>query len=224
MRLRVLVIIASLATVQMACSVVEEGTVDQINPPFGLDDTLPTTSTIVTTTTMAATTTSGLETTTPPVQSEQVRLYFVTSRQLTSVTAQLPSPVTLPQIFAALQAGPPEGELGTGLRSTVPPLAKIDIVEDRSGVAQVELPEGFFDTISPGDQRLVIAQLVLTLTDSRGIGQVVFNQAVTKPSGEIIPAGQPLAYRDYLSLLSSTTTPTTTTTTMVTIPPETSTP
>ena len=223
MRLRVLVIIASLATVQMACSVVEEGTVDQINPPFGLDDTLPTTSTIVTTTTMAATTTSGLETTTtPPVQSEQVRLYFVASRQLTSVTAQLPSPVTLPQIVAALQAGPPEGELGTGLRSTVPPLAKIDIIEDRSGVAQVELPEGFFDTISPGDQRLVIAQLVLTLTDSRGIGQVVFNQAVPKPSGEIIPAGQPLAYRDYLSLLSSTTTPTTTS--MVTIPPETSTP
>lgn len=223
MRLRVLVIIASLATVQMACSVVEEGTVDQINPPFGLDDTLPTTSTIVTTTTMAATTTSGLETTTtPPVQSEQVRLYFVASRQLTSVTAQLPSPVTLPQIVAALQAGPPEGELGTGLRSTVPPLAEIDIIEDRSGVAQVELPEGFFDTISPGDQRLVIAQLVLTLTDSRGIGQVVFNQAVPKPSGEIIPAGQPLAYRDYLSLLSSTTTPTTTS--MVTIPPETSTP
>ena len=223
MRLRVLVIIASLATVQMACSVVEEGTVDQINPPFGLDDTLPTTSTIVTTTTMAATTTSGLETTTtPPVQSEQVRLYFVASRQLTSVTAQLPSPVTLPQIVAALQAGPPEGELGTGLRSTVPPLAEIDIIEDRSGVAQVELPEGFFATISPGDQRLVIAQLVLTLTDSRGIGQVVFNQAVPKPSGEIIPAGQPLAYRDYLSLLSSTTTPTTTS--MVTIPPETSTP
>ena len=224
MRLRVLVIIASLATVQMACSVVEEGTVDQINPPFGLDDTLPTTSTIVTTTTMAATTTSGLETTTtPPVQSEQVRLYFVASRQLTSVTAQLPSPVTLPQIVAALQAGPPEGELGTGLRSTVPPLAEIDIIEDRSGVAQVELPEGFFDTISPGDQRLVIAQLVLTLTDSRGIGQVVFNQAVPKPSGEIIAAGQPLAYRDYLSLLSSTTTPTTTSST-VTIPPETSTP
>jgi len=223
MRLRVLVIIASLATVQMACSVVEEGKVDQIDPPFGLDDTLPTTSTIVTTTTMAATTTSGLETTTtPPVQSEQVRLYFVASRQLTSVTAQLPSPVTLPQIVAALQAGPPEGELGTGLRSTVPPLAEIDIIEDRSGVAQVELPEGFFDTISPGDQRLVIAQLVLTLTDSRGIGQVVFNQAVPKPSGEIIPAGQPLAYRDYLSLLSSTTTPTTTS--MVTIPPETSTP
>lgn len=224
MRLRVLVIIASLATVQVACSVVEEGKVDQINPPFGLDDTLPPTSTIVTTTTMAATTTSGLETTTPPVQSEQVRLYFVTSRQLTSVTAQLPSPVTLPQIVAALQAGPPEGELGTGLRSTVPPLAEIDIIEDRSGVAQVELPEGFFDTISPGDQRLVIAQLVLTLTDSRGIGQVVFNQAVPKPSGEIIPAGQPLAYRDYLSLLSSTTTPTTTTTSLVTIPPETSTP
>lgn len=224
MRLRVLVIIASLATVQMACSVVEEGTVDQINPPFGLDDTLPTTSTIVTTTTMAATTTSGLETTTtPPVQSEQVRLYFVASRQLTSVTAQLPSPVTLPQIVAALQEGPPKGELGTGLRSTVPPLAEIDIIEDRSGVAQVELPEEFFDTISPGDQRLVIAQLVLTLTDSRGIGQVVFNQAVPKPSGEIIPAGQPLAYRDYLSLLSSTTTPTTTSST-VTIPPETSTP
>lgn len=207
MRTRVLLILAVLGAVVAGCGVVDdEGSVERIDPPFGLDDTLAPTTTMAATTTVLATTTTGLATTTTQVQTEQVRLYFIASGQLTYVLAALPSPVALPQLIAALQKGPPSGDLGAGLRSAVPTarVAEIRVVTDGSGVVQVILPDGFFDSVTVGtDQRLVIAQLVLTLTDSRGVGQVTFNVAVPLPSGEQKPAGEPLSYRDYQSLAGS---------------------
>ena len=205
MRGRVNLLLGAMAVVVIGCSVVDDGKVSRINPPLGLDDTLPPITDAVTTTSELATTTTGPATTTTLVQTEQVRLYFIASGQLTYVVTPLPAPVALNQVIAALQMGPPRGELGTGLRSAVPPLpAEIRVTSDGSGVLTVTLPPGFFDTVAVGsDQRLVIGQLVLTLTDTRGIGQVVFNQAVPLPSGEVISAGQPLAYRDYQSLAGS---------------------
>jgi spore germination protein GerM len=170
-----------------------------------------------TTTTELISTTSALVPTTV-VQTEPVRLYFIASGQLTYVATPLPAPAALGQIVAALQDGPPAGDLGRGLRSAVPParVAEIKVTSNNSGVALVELPPGFFDTISLSDQRLVTAQLVLTLTDSRGIGQVQFNIAVPKPNGEVAPPGQLLARADFLSLLESSSTPTTSTLTSTT--------
>lgn len=191
----------------VACGVVDDGRVEPVSPPFGLSATLAPTTTGSTTTTAAVdTTTVDTATTAPAVQTEQVRLYFVASGQLTYVVAQLPSPVALAQIISALQAGPPTGELGTGLRTALPLDIEIGIGTDGSGVAQVVLPDGFFDLMTVTDQRLVVAQIVLTLTDSRGIGQVTFDQAVPKPSGELTPPGEPLAYRDFQSLLSTAAT------------------
>ena len=68
-------------------------------------------------------------------------------------------------------------------------------------------PDDFFDQVSITDQRLVIGQIVLTLTDSRGIGQVVFDQPVPKPLGEVVLAGQPLTRLDYEALLGSSPLP-----------------
>lgn len=195
----------SLAAAATSCGVVDDGAVRAVDPPYGLSDTLAgtTTTSIPPTSSLDQTSTTGSETTVPPVQSEQARLYFIASGQLTYIAAQLPTPVTLAQLVAALQAGPPAGELGTGLRSAVPELLEIRVVTDGSGIARVELPDGFFDAMTVGDQRLVVAQLVLTLTDSRGIGQVTFDRAVPTPSGELTPPGEPLAYRDFQSLLVS---------------------
>lgn len=192
-----------------SCSVVDDRSVEPVDPPFGLDDTLavPTSDPASDTTDptgSGASTSVAPATTEPPVQTEQVRLYFIASGRLTYVAAQLPSPVVLAQLVAALQAGPPAGDLGAGLRSALPALLEINVTTDGSGIAEVQLPDGFFDALTVGDQRLVVAQLVLTLADSRGIGQVTFDEAVPKPSGELTPAGQPLAYRDFESLLVST--------------------
>jgi hypothetical protein len=216
---RRLVVLAALAAVPAACSVVGDGKVERVNPPAGLGDTLPSTTTteLVTTTTELVTTTSGLETTSTQVQTEQVRLYFIASGQLNYVAQALPAPVTVGQILAALQAGPPDGDLGRGLRSALPPArdAEISVTKNDAGVASVTLPTGFFDKISLADQRLVTAQIVLTLTDSRGIGQVQFNLAVPKATSEVAPAGSLLTRADFSSLLESSITPTTEGTTTV---------
>lgn len=213
MRVRVLLMVGTLAMITVACSVVDDGRVTDVNPPFGLDDTLPPSTTVEITTTEAVTTTTGLETTTTDVQAETVRLYYIASGQLNFVASSLPAQFALSQLIDALMDGPPEGDLGRGLRSAIPDDVEISVTADGLGVARVVLPEGFFDTIPAGDQRLVIAQLVMTLLDnSRGIGQVTFNQQVSGPSGELIAADQLLTRVDYQTLLASATPSATTTT------------
>ncbi len=217
MRVRLLVLTAVLTGAAVsfgACSVVGNGKVDTVDAPFGLDETLPSSTTIAPTTTALATTTTGLDTSTTGVPTEPVRLYFITSGQLNFVPTPLAIGPSLGQIVAALQAGPPDNELGVGLRNAVPDDVEIKANDNNAGVAIVELPEGFFDGIpAAADQRLATAQLVLTLTDSRGIGQVQFNQAVQKPSGALAPAGELLSRSDFLALVEGATTPSTSSTT-----------
>ncbi len=201
---RLAILCALFTLVAVACSVVDDGKVERIQPQFGVDDTLPSSTLGSTTTTQLVTTTTGLETTTTLVQTDDVRLYFVASGQLTPALRPLASPVTLNQIVAALQKGPPEDDSGAGLRTIVPSNIEIRVSTDGSGVAFVSLPEGFFELVPvTNDQRLVIAQLVLTITQRPGVGQVTFNQAVPLPSGQVRPAGQQLTFSDYQSLTDS---------------------
>ena len=202
---RSLAVIAVLL-VAAACSVVDDGKVSRIDPPGGLDDTLP--STTSSASTIPKTSTTGINTSTTLLQTEPAVLYFIASGQLVPVTVPIPSPVRLRVIMATLQAGPTTEAFG--LRTALPADAEIGVDTDGSGVATVDLPDDFFDIekVSLNDQRLVIAQIVLTLTTSRGIGQVIFDQRVTKPLGESVPAGEPLTYRDYEALTSSSPLPT----------------
>lgn len=216
MRMRVLALLALLAllTGVAACTVVGDGKVDPVDAPFGLDATIVST-TEATTTTALATTTSVVDPSTTIVPTEQVRLYYISGGQLLFVGTPLPAGAGLTQIVAALQAGPEAlGALGVGLRSAVPGASsgEIRVTDNNAGVALVELPPAFFDTIPVADQRLATAQIVLTLTDSRGIGQVQFDQAVPKPSGALTPAGKPLTHADYAALLNGTPSSTSTTT------------
>jgi hypothetical protein len=223
MRARLIAIAAVLTAASLgiaACSVVGDGKVDKVDPPFGLDQTLPSSTTLAPTTTELATTTTGIDTSTTGVPTETVRLYFITSGQLNFVPTPLPAGPSLGQIMAALQAGPPNNELGVGLRNAVPDDVEIGVTDNNAGVAIVVLPEGFFDGMVVADQRLATAQIVLTLTDSRGIGQVQFNQAVQKPSGALTPAGQSLSRNDFIALVEGATPPSTSSsTTSTTLPP-----
>jgi len=193
------VVAAGLLLTAAACSVVDDGKVRQIDPSGGLDETLP--PTVVTTTSVSAPSTTGPSSSTTPVATEPVQLYFIASGQLVPVTATITAPAALRVIVDLLQNGPPVE--GFGLRTALPRDSKIDVRDDLTGIARVDLPEDFFDQVSQPDQRLVIGQIVLTLTDSNGIGQVIFNRDVIKPLGENVPAGTPLTKRDYLALSGS---------------------
>lgn len=208
--------IAALATAIIgaaaACGIPDGGDVQRIDQvPFELSDTIPPTTTSSTTTTVLETSTSSAQTSTT-IATEQVRLYFVAGSQLANVSITLASPASLAQVVSALQAGPPAGELGTGLRSPIPVRAAIIVTDDGSGVATVDLGEGFFDGIATTDQRLVIAQIVLTLVGRPGVGQVQFTQAgaelaVPLGTGQLSQPGQRLSRRDYEALLSTSTAP-----------------
>ncbi|MBI4882683.1 MAG: GerMN domain-containing protein [Actinobacteria bacterium] len=206
MRRRIGAILALLILVTVACSVVDDGKVQRVNPPDELTDTLPTSTTAVTTTTQLATSTSGQETTTT-LFTVPVRLFFIAGTRLNSVPSQLPSQFVPRQLLFQLQDGPPQGQVGAGLRTAIPPTPEITATLDGSGVAHVVLPDSFFDLMLPGDQRLAIAQIVLTLlTNIAGVGQVVFNRQVSGPAGELIAEGDQLTSADYQGLLASSTT------------------
>ena len=105
-------------------------------------------------------------------------------------------------------------------RSPRKALAPLNVTEDGSGVATVDLPANFYDTIKQEDQVFAIGQIVLTLTELGRIGQVRFTQAgvpigVPRGSRELSQPGEPLPPRDYQELLESVATDTTTTTVVV---------
>ena len=210
---RLAAILGVLTYATVACSIVDDGRVESVSPPVELTDTLPPTTIATTTTTQAVTTTIGLATTTTDIQVDMVLLYFISSGKLSPLVGSLSSQYAPSQLMALLKEGPIDDPISIGLRSAIPADVEIDASQDGSGVAQVVLPEGFFDTIPVADQRLAVAQIVMTLLGNiPGVGQVAFNLQVSGPAGELIPAGQLLSRAEYQMLLASSTTPTGSTT------------
>jgi hypothetical protein len=226
----------ALVAVPLSCGVPGGGPFNAIEDediPFGLGE--PTTTTVVTTTTsttIVPNTTVGPTTSTIP--TEPVTLYFLAGEQLVSIELALVRPASLPQVMAALEQGPPRGPAAPGLRSALRTDAT-NSVRESGGVATVDLAPNLFEALPLTDQRLAIAQIVLTLTKQRGIGQVRFTQndepiAVPLGSGEFTEPGQAVSHSDYAELLDDSPPPITTTTepptttsttsTTTTMPPE----
>jgi spore germination protein GerM len=78
------------------------------------------------------------------------------------------------------------------------------------GIATIDTTAQFLSDLSPIDQRLAIAQLVLTFTRRPGVGQIVFTVdgvevAVPRGRGDLSKPGSPVSFDDYSSLLIATT-------------------
>ena len=166
-----------------------------------------TTTTPPTTVDPATTTTTVITATT--IATDDVTLYFISGGQLKGYPRVLAKPATTNQVLTALQEGPPAGDPGVGIRSAVPTKQKasINVTEDNSGVATVELPLGFFEQIPTEDQLSAIGQIVLTITEVGGVGQVLFVQngqplGVPRRSGGFSNGSEPLSRRDYEELLN----------------------
>ncbi|MEO8163689.1 MAG: GerMN domain-containing protein, partial [Ilumatobacteraceae bacterium] len=133
-------------------------------------------STTAATTTSTTTTTVGPDVTTaePEVVSEIVDLYFLSSNNVVKTQRNITSPATATQTLGSLILGPPNDGTAVGLRSALPSqvVATVDVVR---GVATINATSPFLSNLSPGDQNLAIAQIVLTLTSRPGIGQALFS-------------------------------------------------
>jgi spore germination protein GerM len=164
----------------------------------------PTTSTTSTTVAEGA---SAKESQQPAseVLSEPVELYYISNDRLVATTQSIVSPATFSQVLAALIAGPPTGDNGRGLRSALPSELNTEI-EISKGVAQINTTSEFLNGLSPIDQRLAIAQLVLTFTRRPGVGQVTFtvdgqSVAVPRGRGDLAKPGSTVSFDDYSSLI-----------------------
>lgn len=164
------------------------------------DLTAPTTtSTTTTSTTVAPTATTVVET-------ESVLLHFILGDSITTVMRNVPSNPDAQTVLESLLAGYPSSAFGPDVRSAIPRDLKATVTIER-GLATVEVEGSLLTEISPIDQPLAIAQIVLTLTSRPGIGQVEFRvdgdpQAVPRGGGELAPADEAVAYDDYAMLLS----------------------
>jgi hypothetical protein len=209
---RNLIGILSIVLTTTSCSIPGDGSVNQIDPdqiPYELNATTtsppPTTVPATTSTPPVVDTTTSTITSTIPI--EVVRLFFVAGAQIVPIDRLLLSPAAAPQVLAALSEGPPEGDAAAGLRSALP----LDFVAEVSverGIATVVLPATFITDIPGGEQRLAVAQIVLTLTRQSGVGQVRFTsnnepQSVPRGRGDLSAPGATVACDDYANLLPS---------------------
>lgn len=210
---RTVVVVAVVAgsVLGAACGVPDSGSFTAIPPdevPYGLDETTttlaPTTTRPVATTKPDQTTTT-VEPTTTLAPIESVTLYFITGRTLVPTQRLLLSPASPPQVLAALAEGPPTGDEAAGLRTALPPDVEMLVTVER-GIATVDLPPTFLEDVPGSEQRLAIAQIVLTLTQRAGVGQVRFtlggeDQQVPRGEGDITAPGGLVACDDYAMLL-----------------------
>ena len=105
---------------------------------------------------------------------ESLSLYFPHGDRLARVVGSVPLGTTLQQVIVLLAAGP--GELGPPDARTAIELGDVVSVQLSAGVASVGLAPKFRD-LPATEQRLAVAQLVLTLTERPGVGQVIFTIA-----------------------------------------------
>ena len=219
---RVVVLTVAMIALAAACGLPNENKfrpIDRGEDRFGLweTSTTSTTTTLAPTTTLDVTTSTVAETTTT-IATEQVEIYFPSGRQLARVSVAMSARPSLTQVMAKLLEGPPDGELGIGLRTVLSPDADITVTSE-AGVASVDLPGGIFDAIDSTDQRLMFGQIVLTLTGCcPGVGQVLFTldgqpTRVFRGDGSATEPGERVSRDDYTVLLTSVGEPIVTTTT-----------
>lgn len=164
------------------------------------------------TSTSTPTTSVPVETEIPPAPAtdvlyDLVEFYFVSANRVVRSERLIVSPATPTQVVETLLRGLDSAAQTAGLRSALPRGINAT-VEVRRGIARVAAINPFLSELEPLDQRLAIAQLVLTLTRRPGIGQVIFvvdgaEISVPRGGGDLTVAGTPVTYDDYLAVLST---------------------
>lgn len=144
------------------------------------------------------------DTTTPeePVASELVDIWLVRDDELVTTRHLIEAPATAQAALTELLAGPTSAEQERSLRSAIPDASVVIDVELLRGVATVDLSPSFSD-IPAQDQVFAVGQIVLTMTDLRGVGRVRFvvddaQIAVPLPSGDT--SEDTVSREDYLAM------------------------
>ena len=212
--MRSLIVVAACCSL-VGCGIGSSDAVEEIEPEelAALDQTSTTSTTIPetvppieTTPGSVALTTTTVGTPTSTVPTEDVTLYFVSGSQLIAVESPVPLPAQERAILRALAAGPPAEEFEAGVRNAVP----VELIRGTRQVGiriTIDFRGEPFRGIDSEDQRLMVAQIVLTITDVPGIEEVVFTTdgeplRVYQRDDELTDPGEPVTRDDYQELLA----------------------
>lgn len=105
--------------------------------------------------------------------TDEITMWFIRDDLLVQRPRQIPLPLDANAVVESLGLGVSTVEASGGLRSAIPDASMLVAAELAGGTATVQLAGEFLE-IPPGDQVLALGQVVLTLTDLRGIGRVRF--------------------------------------------------
>ena len=189
-----------------SCAVPNSGSYQQVAPadiPFGLN--APQTTLPPTTTTTTVLDPPSLESV-PIAVSEPIDLFFISNSRIIKVQRNVASPANPAQALSSLVEGPNTSPEFVGLRTALPTTftASVDVIR---GVARVDATRTFLNALSGLDQKLAIAQIVLTLTSRPGVGQVLFSVdskliSVPRGRGDSVASGVAVTFDDYASLIN----------------------
>ena len=147
------------------------------------------------------------ETTTPgsDTSTEAIDAYFISNSRVLKIVRLVAAPAGPEQALATLSALDTQDPALAGLRTAIPTSFSATVSVER-GVASVDSTRGLLDTLSPLDQRLAVAQIVLTLTSRPGIGQVLFSvdgipTGVPRGRGDLAGPLVTVTFDDYASLV-----------------------
>ncbi len=141
-----------------------------------------------------------------PVDQEPIDIWLVRDDLLVASRHRVDPPVDPQRALDELLRGPTPAEQNRSLRSAIPDASAVVAATIERGVVTVDLAPAFAD-IPASDQLLAVGQIVLTLTDLRGVGRVRFvvdeaQIAVPLPSGE--SSDESVSRDDYLTLAEAT--------------------
>lgn len=190
-------LVFALTVISAGCSIPADGSFQEIpdsEVPFELSvsqTTLPEAS---------ATTLPGTDTST-----EAIDAYFISNSRVLKIVRLVASPAGPDQALATLGSLDTQDPALAGLRTAIPRSFSASVSVER-GVANVDSTRGLLDTLSPLDQRLAVAQIVLTLTSRPGIGQVTFSvdgtpTDVPRGRGDLAGPLTPVTFDDYVNLV-----------------------
>ncbi len=137
-----------------------------------------------------------------PLGKRDAVIYLARGGRLVPTSRHLPPPLTPLRVLRALGRGPTNPEIAAGIRTALPVGGTPRRVRVARGTATVDLPTSF-TSLSRGDQVLALAQIVYTVTDQPGIGQVQFtlNRATTDiPRANRSLTNAPVSREDYRAL------------------------
>jgi len=134
---------------------------------------------------------------------DDVLLWYVRDTSLVPVRRTIPGEAGATAALQELLAGPTIPEREGNLRTAIADPSSVVGVAVAAGTAVVTLSPSFSE-IPAGDQLLAIAQLVLSMTDLRGVGRVHFEidgQRVAVPLPDGAASSEDVVRDNYIDLV-----------------------